>query len=162
MEYLLLGATTVQVCTGVTWEGFGLGRRLAKGLRKYMKIYGHRRLEDFLGNALHYLSSDVAYDDRLRVVSKTNKGRCKYCSKCVVTCRDAAFDARFKGPKGVALTNEDRCTGCGLCVIVCPKDAIFLSAEYPEDIAKKIPGKIPGIRNSKNVPGGKIEIEPAH
>jgi dihydropyrimidine dehydrogenase (NAD+) subunit PreA len=147
-ELILLGATTIQVCTGVMWEGFSLGRRLAKGLQRYMKQRGYRSIDDFRGNALRYLSKEVPHDERVRVVSVTDASLCKYCEKCVIACRDAAFDARFKGPEGVALTDNDRCKGCGLCVMVCPRNAISLSAEYPKDIKEKIPGKNPNISGS--------------
>ncbi len=53
-----------------------------------MKAHGYGSLEDFRGKALGYLSRDTVYDDRIRVSSQTDLGRCKYCGRCVEACKD--------------------------------------------------------------------------
>jgi len=37
VEYIMLGATTVQVCTSIMWQGYGHFQTLLKGLEGYME-----------------------------------------------------------------------------------------------------------------------------
>ena len=43
VEFLLLGATNVQVCTAVMHYGFGIIRDLTSGLEQYMKEKGFEK-----------------------------------------------------------------------------------------------------------------------
>lgn len=56
-EFVLLGASTVQVCTGVMVHGYGLVRELERGLRAFMDRHGFRTIEDFRGRSLKYFTS---------------------------------------------------------------------------------------------------------
>ena len=48
-EFLLLGADTVQVCTGVMLHGYGLVKTLCGELQEFMTKHGFESLEDFKG-----------------------------------------------------------------------------------------------------------------
>lgn len=56
-QYILLGASTVQVCTGVMIHGYGLVRELECGLLAFMDRHAFRSIEDFRGHSLKYFSS---------------------------------------------------------------------------------------------------------
>ncbi|NUQ51615.1 MAG: NAD-dependent dihydropyrimidine dehydrogenase subunit PreA [Phycisphaerales bacterium] len=56
-QYVLLGASTVQVCTGVMIHGYGLARELERGLRAFMERHAFRSIEDFRGHSLKYFTS---------------------------------------------------------------------------------------------------------
>ena len=56
-EFILLGAHTVQVCTGVMKHGYGLVRRLSDELLRFMDRHGFETLDDFRGRSLQYLTS---------------------------------------------------------------------------------------------------------
>jgi glutamate synthase domain-containing protein 2 len=51
-QYLLVGASTVQVCTGVMIHGYGLLHALVRGLTEFMERHGFARIEDFRGRSL--------------------------------------------------------------------------------------------------------------
>lgn len=56
-QYILLGASTVQVCTGVMIHGYGLARELERGLRAFMERHAFRSIDDFRGHSLKYFTS---------------------------------------------------------------------------------------------------------
>ena len=52
VEYILLGATNVQVCTAVMHFGFGIIREMIPGLENYMREKGFKNLAEMQGKAL--------------------------------------------------------------------------------------------------------------
>jgi dihydropyrimidine dehydrogenase (NADP+)/dihydropyrimidine dehydrogenase (NAD+) subunit PreA len=56
-QYLLLGAHTVQVCTGVMIHGYKLLRALVEGLTAFMEKHDFERVEDFRGRSLRYFTT---------------------------------------------------------------------------------------------------------
>jgi dihydropyrimidine dehydrogenase (NADP+)/dihydropyrimidine dehydrogenase (NAD+) subunit PreA len=56
-QYLLLGAHTVQVCTGVMIHGYKLLRPLVEGLTAFMKKHDFEQIEDFRGRSLRYFTT---------------------------------------------------------------------------------------------------------
>jgi len=56
-QYLLLGAHTVQVCTGVMIHGYTLLRALVEGLTAFMEKHDFEQVEDFRGRSLRYFTT---------------------------------------------------------------------------------------------------------
>ncbi len=56
-EFLLLGADTVQVCTGVMKFGYGLVARMKEDLLAFMEKHGFATLGDFKGGSLGYFTT---------------------------------------------------------------------------------------------------------
>lgn len=56
-QFILLGADTVQVCTGVMKHGYSLVRRLCEELSAFMDSHGFKGLEDFRGHSLQYFTT---------------------------------------------------------------------------------------------------------
>jgi dihydropyrimidine dehydrogenase (NADP+) len=56
-EFILLGADTVQVCTGVMVHGYPLVKHLCGGLQAFMSKHGFNSIEDFRGAALPYFTT---------------------------------------------------------------------------------------------------------
>jgi dihydroorotate dehydrogenase len=56
-QYLLLGANTVQVCTGVMIHGYGLIHQLQRGLSAFMQSHGFATIEEFRGASLPYFTT---------------------------------------------------------------------------------------------------------
>lgn len=56
-QFILLGAHTVQVCTGVMIHGYGVVRELEAGLLAFMERHGFETLEDFRGHSLNYFTT---------------------------------------------------------------------------------------------------------
>eukprot|EP00899_Mesostigma_viride_P012000 jgi/Mesvir1/20800/Mv07904-RA.1 len=56
-EFILLGADTVQVCTGVMVHGYPLVKTLAGGLQDFMAQHNFKSLSDFKGHSLQYFTT---------------------------------------------------------------------------------------------------------
>ncbi|CAM8934046.1 unnamed protein product [Rhodiola kirilowii] len=56
-EFILLGANTVQVCTGVMMHGYGLVKKLCTELQDFMKLHNFTSIEDFRGASLDYFTT---------------------------------------------------------------------------------------------------------
>jgi dihydropyrimidine dehydrogenase (NAD+) subunit PreA len=123
VEYIMVGATTVQVCTAAMWQGFKLGQVLTNGLKKFMIQKGYKSLQEFRGISLPYFTSAVPIPRTIK--ASIDIKRCKRCGRCLIACRDGAYDAIEKR-KGLFQVNHGVCDGCGLCVQVCPEQVIQL------------------------------------
>ncbi|CAL0323930.1 unnamed protein product [Lupinus luteus] len=56
-EFILLGANTVQVCTGVMMHGYGLVKKLCTELQDFMEKHNFTSIEDFRGASLQYFTT---------------------------------------------------------------------------------------------------------
>ncbi len=56
-QFLLLGASTLQVCTGVMKHGYPLVHQLIAGLRAFMEHHHFEQIAEFRGRALPYLTT---------------------------------------------------------------------------------------------------------
>lgn len=131
VEYLLMGAGQLQVCTEIMIRGFKIIEAMNRGLEKYMEQMGYTTLDQVKGELYKNITS---FDYLLKHSSSEkvaiNEKTCTGCNICVVACRDAGYDAlklksimdatRSGGSRQVADLIYDHCTGCNLCVAVCP------------------------------------------
>ncbi len=65
-EFLLLGADTVQVCTGVMKFGHGMVRGMKEELLAFMEKHGFQTLEDFKGLSLPYFTTHADLVEKQR------------------------------------------------------------------------------------------------
>jgi dihydroorotate dehydrogenase subfamily 1 len=56
-EFILLGADTVQVCTGVMKHGYKLVKTMSEQLLAFMERHGFETIDDFKGKALPYFTT---------------------------------------------------------------------------------------------------------
>jgi dihydropyrimidine dehydrogenase (NAD+) subunit PreA len=123
VEFILLGATSVQVCTAVMHYGFGIVREMDAGLREFMEEKGYKSIYDFAGKALPNVTEWKHLNLKHKVVAEINNEKCVGCELCYIACDDGAHQA-------IALSNdpsnripsiiEENCVGCNLCSLVCP------------------------------------------
>lgn len=121
VEFILLGATTVQVCTAVMHYGFGIVKDLIGGLSKWMKEKGYKRIEDFRGKTLERIKVWSELDLNYKVIARINSKKCNSCLKCYIACRDTINQSiRLQKDNHKPQVIKRKCIGCGLCAIVCP------------------------------------------
>lgn len=63
-QYILLGASTVQACTGVMVHGYGLVRSMCEDLESFMDTHGFETIEDFRGHALQFFTTHADLVER--------------------------------------------------------------------------------------------------
>ena len=119
VEYIMLGATTVQVATAVMWKGWEVFPRLVKGFEEFMIEQGYASMEDLRGMALCHVSTTEALAQEPRKVASVDDEACNQCGLCVKSC---FYDALTLDEQ--LAVDRDECDGCGLCVILCPVEAL--------------------------------------
>jgi dihydropyrimidine dehydrogenase (NAD+) subunit PreA len=121
VEFLLLGASNVQVCTAVMLHGYRIVEDMIEGLQDYMVQHRFSKLDDMIGKAIPAFSEWGNLDLNYETVAKINPSSCIGCNRCVVACQDGAHQCIAVNPAGGApIVDESECVGCNLCQIVCP------------------------------------------
>jgi dihydroorotate dehydrogenase subfamily 1 len=63
-QFMLLGSSTVQVCTGAMLQGYGVIAKLKEELSSFMLDKGFDKLTDFIGHSLPYFSTHANLVER--------------------------------------------------------------------------------------------------
>jgi dihydropyrimidine dehydrogenase (NAD+) subunit PreA len=122
-EYLMAGATTIQVCTAAMWHGFGIIKGMTADLVSFMERKGYSELKEIVGKALPKITTWEALSKLSPVVAEVSSDLCTGCKKCVIACADGGYVA-IQMRDGTAIVNPEKCDGCGLCAIVCEDNAV--------------------------------------
>lgn len=134
LEYILVGASTVQVTTGVIHYGYRIVQDMIEGLSDYMADKGIARVADLVGKALPHIHETDAFDLSRQGISHYDLDRCVGCGQCHVVCNDAggqalAWDETARRPR----LDEDKCLSCMVCSFVCPVHGLITFREMPRD-----------------------------
>jgi dihydropyrimidine dehydrogenase (NAD+) subunit PreA len=154
-QFLLLGASSLQVCTAVMHYGYRLIEDLCDGLSNWMDEKGFATIADVTGRSLHRVSEFKDLDLSYRAVARIDTDKCIKCNLCYVACNDTAhqcidlispqgemvsplaYDVRSNGKHEAIETRpqpqvrEEDCVGCRLCYNVCPVDDCIAMVEVP-------------------------------
>jgi dihydropyrimidine dehydrogenase (NAD+) subunit PreA len=123
VEFLLLGATNVQVCTAVMHHGFRIVDDLIDGLESYLDSRGISGVADLVGAAAGRITTWENLNLNYKIVARIDQSKCIHCNKCYIACEDAAHQCIDRvGTNGAAMVvvDEQECVGCNLCQMVCP------------------------------------------
>ena len=124
LEFIMLGATAVQMASAIQQEGYGVITKTIRDLNDWLERHGYGDVAQVRGAALPSL---MPFEDikpqRLRAaiteccdIATTN------CSVCINGC---LYDA-IKREDGMIQIDQNACTGCGLCSSGCPRGIIRL------------------------------------
>ena len=125
VEFFLLGATSVQICTAVMHYGFRIINDLVEGLTNWMEEKGFRTIKDFRGKSLKCLTDFGGLNLLYKTVARIDESKCIQCNLCHIACNDAAhqcIDMLPHNGKNHPRVREPDCVGCALCFLVCPVD----------------------------------------
>jgi len=154
-EFLLLGASSLQVCTAVMHYGFRIIEDLCDGLSNWMDEKGFKKVSDLVGKSVHRVSDFKNFDLSFKAVARIDQQKCIRCNLCYVACNDTAhqcidlvakdgrivppgsYDVRSNGKEEAVHTRpsvivrEEDCVGCRLCFNVCPVESCIRMVEEP-------------------------------
>jgi dihydropyrimidine dehydrogenase (NAD+) subunit PreA len=121
LHFLLLGASNLQVTTGILRYGYRIVEDMIEGLSDYMIERNIKSLDELIGKAAQKLTDPSNFETRYQVVSVIDDEKCIGCGQCFISCHDGANQAiKFDPVKRKASVDEERCVGCLLCKHVCP------------------------------------------
>ncbi|MDO9629175.1 MAG: 4Fe-4S binding protein [Acholeplasmataceae bacterium] len=115
IEFLLAGASGVQMLSAALLKGKQLYAKIIADLPKRLEFYGFKSVQEAIDTAL---SNHVLYKRSLPVLIEE---KCILCNLCIKVCPYFAIDMKDK-----ITFNENKCFECGLCVVKCPTQAIVM------------------------------------
>ncbi len=132
VEFILLGAGNLQVCTAAMLSGFRIIRDLCDGMNNWMDDKGYQKITDFAGLSLPKLTKWEELDINYHIVARINQEKCIHCGLCYIVCEDTSHQSISKedgNPYNTYKVKEEECVGCNLCKIVCPVDGCITMNE---------------------------------
>jgi dihydropyrimidine dehydrogenase (NAD+) subunit PreA len=159
-EFLLLGASSLQVCTAIMHYGFRLVEDLIDGLANWMDEKGFETLDKVRGKSLGRVVDWGDLDLNFKVIAKIHEEKCIGCHLCYVACEDGAHQSiELRSGQKTPRIIEEKCVGCNLCMLVCPVQGCITMDEIPtgrtpmswrqyqEALGKGIECEMPGERH---------------
>jgi len=127
-EFILLGSTSVQICTAVMHFGFRIIDDLIDGLSNWMDDRGFKTIDQMIGKALPGITEFGNLDLGFQTVARVDHNKCIQCNLCFIACNDAAhqcidletMSVSEEVSRTLPVVREDDCVGCALCSAVCP------------------------------------------
>ena len=138
VEFMLVGATGVQVCTAVMHYGYRIVEDMIDGLNNWMDEKGFARCSDFVGKALPNILEWGDLDLNYRIIARINKDTCIGCELCHVAAWDGAhqcINLEMANGHRIPVVDEGECVGCNLCMLVCPVDGCITMVQ--QDTGRK-------------------------
>lgn len=125
LEFIYLGASTVQVGTALMLYGYEIVGEMIEGLRGFLERKGFQGVPELVGRTTRehmvvgYSPAPSVQPFRVAL----DPERCTGCGLCVRACEANALGA-IRLEKGLARVDEDVCVRCYVCRLVCPVEAI--------------------------------------
>jgi dihydropyrimidine dehydrogenase (NAD+) subunit PreA len=133
VEFMLLGSTTVQVCTAAMTHGFRIVEDMCEGLNNWMDDKGYKIINDFIGKSVEKNYALGRFDINYHHIAKINQDKCIHCGLCYIACEDTSHQSIniAKGnPYNTYTIKDEECVGCNLCKLVCPVDSCITMEEH--------------------------------
>jgi dihydropyrimidine dehydrogenase (NAD+) subunit PreA len=133
LEYILLGASTIQVTTGIIHYGYGIVADMIEGISDFMVEKKITSIKDLVGKSLVNLKTTDQFDMKRQGRACYDLDRCVGCGQCYTVCKDAGgfaldWDQDARRPR----LQEDKCLSCMICSFVCPVSGMITFKEMPE------------------------------
>ncbi|RYD06981.1 hypothetical protein N752_01430 [Desulforamulus aquiferis] len=116
VEYIMLGASTVQTCTAVMWNGYEVIPKLLKDLDNWMDAKGYKSLEEIRGIALPHITT---VEDLAKLPAKYASIDADKCTNCGI-CKKVCFYRAITAGDTAHYVTQSNCDGCGLCASGAP------------------------------------------
>ena len=133
VEFMLLGATNVQVCTAAMNHGFRIVEDMIEGMSNWMDEKGFTQLTDFIGKSVDTITHWEDLDIKYHHIAQINQDKCIHCGLCYIACEDTSHQSiniEKGNPYNKYTIKEEECVGCNLCQIVCPVNDCITMVEH--------------------------------
>jgi NADPH-dependent glutamate synthase beta subunit-like oxidoreductase/dihydroorotate dehydrogenase/ferredoxin len=131
MDFLALGVKTVQFCTIVMKQGYGVIKELESGTAFLMQERGIHSMSELIGIAQPHPVTDFMALSPVKKISDPDPALCVSCGNCA----RCPYLAITLDDKGIPHTDPALCIGCSICAKKCFVGAITMRARNPEELA---------------------------
>jgi len=122
IEYMMMGASAVQLGTAVMLEGREIVGKIVEEMEFWCREHSLDSIQKIRGKALKNLKSF----DEMKIepaVSTVKSVPCtENCDKCTVACMYGAI----RRENDTVVADSTKCSGCGLCTFICPAKKLKL------------------------------------
>lgn len=130
VEFIALGAGSIQITTAVMQYGYRIIDDLVDGLKGYLRLMNISSVREIIGAATKTVVDHDQVERDSILLPKFNLDKCIGCGRCYISCRDGGhqaieFDLETRHPK----LNGKKCVGCHLCRLVCNANAIGVAGK---------------------------------
>jgi len=126
MEFIALGANTVQVTTAVMQYGYRIIEDILDGAAYTLRELGYSSVNELRGSSLDEIVETEELDRSFIIYPKFIREKCVGCGRCYISCMDGGHQA-ITMKDDHPMLDPKKCVGCHLCVLVCPNEAIVSS-----------------------------------
>ena len=120
-EYILVGSSTVQVCTAVMFRGYKIVEKMKEELAAYMEEKGFESVAEMRGYILPKITAHEELDFAYKVTAAIDEALCSKCGLCYTACMDGGWQAiEMESREVYPRVLVEKCDGCSLCLQVCP------------------------------------------
>jgi len=133
VEFMLLGASNVQVCTAAMKHGFRIVEDMCEGLINWMDEKGFRTLDEFIGRSVENITNWEDLDINYHHIAHIDQDKCIHCGLCYIACEDAAHQSislTYGNPYNTYTIKDEECVGCNLCQLMCPVTDCITMVEH--------------------------------
>jgi len=115
LEFIVLGASNLQVTTAVMQYGYRIVEDMISGLSYFMEERGIDKLEDLVGIANCNIIPAEDIDRTFVIYPEIDKDKCLGCGRCYVSCFDGGHQAYTYNEETREISlNKDKCVGMSL------------------------------------------------
>ena len=93
VEFMLLGASSVQVCTAVMHYGFRIVEHMISGMKNWMREKNFHTPADFIGKSTDRIVDWGDLDLGYKVVAEIDQAKCIHCGLCYIACEDGCHQS---------------------------------------------------------------------
>jgi NADPH-dependent glutamate synthase beta subunit-like oxidoreductase/dihydroorotate dehydrogenase len=130
-DFLALGVKTVQFCTIVIKQGYGIIHDLESGTSFLMQQRGIASMKELIGIAQPHPITDFMALTPVKKISEANHDYCVSCGNCA----RCPYLAIALDEKGMPHTDPALCIGCSICAKKCFVGAITMRVRTPDELA---------------------------
>ena len=126
VEFMMSGATNVQICSVVMLKGYRYLTEVVKGLNAFLDRKGYGSAKEIIGIAAEAALTYREMESLPRERAVINRELCTDCQRCMRSCFYNIIERR-----GGRVTIGEECRGCGICTCVCPVPGAVAMQTYP-------------------------------
>lgn len=126
VEFMMSGATIVQLCSVIMLKGYSYLGEVVKGLDEFLDRKGYKSAKEIIGVAARAALSYEEMESLPREHAVINRELCTDCQRCIRSC----FYNKILLKDGHVIISET-CRGCGICTCICPVPGAVTLKIYP-------------------------------